>query len=891
MPLAQKELVNKALDDLVSNDIITPVQFSDYASPIVPVLKKDNSIRICVDFKQLNTQLDVEKYPLPRLDDILSVVGNNSFFCKLDLDQAYLQMCVAPKDQKYLVISTEKGLFKFNRLPFGLASAPAIFQRFIGQLLNNIEGVIVYLDDILICSPNKDIQLKRLKIVLSRLNNANVKLNVNKCIIDVDKLQFLGYVLSGDGVSPSKEKVRAIMEAPVPQNVSELQSFIGLITYYSRFIHKFSEILAPLYDLISKNVKFIWSAKCDASYKHVKKCISESKLLTCFKGNCNLILEADASPNGVGAVLIQVENNFERPLAFASKRLSAAERNYSQTDKEALALVFAVKKFRFYLLGRHFILKTDHRPLLGIFGRGKCIPTNANARLIRWSILLSQYNYDLVFKSGKSNVVADALSRLPMCSESDSDSPAEYIKMVQDLSFQNYSFNDICKLTKEDFVLKILINYLKFGWPKQDNICGEFSKIKNDLSLYEGAVLFRNRVIIPSKLRKEILDILHIGHNGILAMKEEARKTIFWPNISLDIEEKVKNCNNCSVNNFQKCLPKLQWPQSNKVWERIHIDYCGPVDNKYFLILVDSCSKFIDVHICNNMTSSSTIEFLRKSFSNFGIPSIIVSDNAQYFVSDEIKIFYKNNRIRLLNPAPYHPASNGLAERAVQTFKDGLKKFKSGSLMTRVSRFLYNYRRTIHSVTKKSPANMMFGRDFSSPINFSFDQNVIDSSMPTDNSSKFNINQAVFARNFGRGEKWLPGIIVDVKGLRNYVVKIMSNSGEMLWRRHADQLKSRYNDSDIDLKSRNFEFNAIPITLNYNDNTFDSSGNSGSNITENYDPILSDAPIINDAPIVSDDPIIDNVPSSSSVVKSEVIDSPRRSRSGRVIKPPSRLNV
>ena len=302
------------------------------------------------------------------------------------------------------------------------------------------------------CAKTPAEQYDRVKQVLTRLENSNVKLNIAKCVLNQSSVEFLGYVVSDKGISPSPTKVSAIENAPVPKNLNELQSFIGFVTYYSRFIHRFSDIMSPLYDLTQKNIKFVWTKRQQVAYDLIKKAICSSEILTCFSGKSKIIIETDASPVGVGCVLLQVENGIERPIAFSSKRLTKAEVNYSQTDREALALVFAVNKFKYYILGRNFELRTDHKPLLGLFGRNKCIPTNANSRLIRWSILLAQYDYDLYYKSGRTNHVADALSRLPIDDDTVTETPSEYISMIDSLDNFKFSFETIKELTKKDKV-------------------------------------------------------------------------------------------------------------------------------------------------------------------------------------------------------------------------------------------------------------------------------------------------------------------------------------------------------------------------------------------------------------------------------------------------------
>ena len=452
-------------------------------------------------------------------------------------------------------------------------------------------------------------------------------------------------------------------------------------------------------------------------------------------------------------------------------------------------------------------------------------------------------------------------------------------------------------MTKSDKVLSKLLGYVKFGWPSNDSYCAEYSHVKQDLSVHKDVVLFRNRIVVPSKIRPNILDLLHASHSGMVAMKAEARQTLWWPGISEDIEDRVKSCNQCIVAGNQKVQAPLKWEDTGKVWERVHIDYCGPIENKYLLVVVDSHSKFIDVFVCNSTSSSGTIECLRRCFANFGIPSKIVSDNAAYFVSDEIRKFYAQNNIELINPAPFNPSSNGLAERAVQTVKSGLKKFTVGSLNTRVSRFLYSYRRSVHSITKISPDQVMFNRKFKSPldINISEKKGEIVSEKVYDN--KFSVGQAIFAKNYGRGKQWLPGIVLEVRGMRNYVVKVFGDSGDFTWRRHIDQLKLRGIEPEkYDLSQED-------------DNT-----SSESMVV----PPMEDTP----APVVVAPQAIPNTelqeappPTESLGTPDEHVNSPEpqatpqsrlcaqrlnvspqstsehRTRSGRVVKPPSKLNL
>ena len=876
VPFHYRKLVEEALEKLVSDDIIEPVTSSTWAAPIVPVLKPDKkSMRICVDFKMLNKNIACDKYPLPKVDEILAVVGKSKIFSKIDLKDAYLQVSVDDESQDLLVVNTHKGLFKYKRLPFGLASSPAIFQRFMSQLLKDIDGVVAFLDDILIGGETKEEHDNRLDRVLRVFQKHNVAINKKKTVLNTNSIEYLGYIISGVGIKPSPKKLAAILEAPTPKSVGEVQSFLGMVTYYCRFVRNFSSVLAPLYDLLKKGSKFKWSSVEANAFCKVKEELANSDLLANFDSDHSVTVEVDASPVGIGCVLMQEMNGHERPVYFASKKLSSAESNYSQLDKEALALVYAVTKFKYFLLGRKFVIRTDHKPLLGLFGREKQIPVNANARVQRWALLLSQYDYDLRFKSGKENVVADALSRLPVCdSVLDSGTPAEYVNLVEGLENQNISYENVKKVTKNDPVLCKVLQCVKFGW-SSDPLLSEYASVKSDLSIFDNILLFRNRVVIPKDLRSDVLAQLHEGHNGISAMKAEARNWIWWPKLDQDISEVTKECSLCYKNFQNPQSVTLSWPETGKPWCRLHADYAGPIGENYFLIIVDSNTKFMDVHVTKSTSSAVTINLLRKTFSNFGLPDIIVTDNAPYFVSVEMEFFLKKNGIRHMTPAPYNPSSNGLAERGVKTFKEGLNKFSKGDIHTRICRFLYNYRRTIHSSTGKAPAELMFNRNFRGLVERIKPQGKKEKGLERNCSfekAEYEIDDAVFVKNFGKGKSWLEGKIIDVLGVRNYKVQL-KDFGNMTWKRHADQLMPRYTPKVEDECAfpKNNLCDGKPIVSNFPVDQAESQ--SSAEFRDNSD-------------IGEDVVISENKTSVTSYEEPQLL-----RRSTRVIKPPDRLDL
>ena len=344
--------------------MIEPVSFSDWAAPIVPVVKGDGTIRICGDYKlTVNAVAKTDSYPLPRIEDIFASLSNGKTFTKLDLAHAYQQIPVAEDTKKLTTINTHKGLFQYTRLPFGVASAPALFQRTMDSILQGLPHVCVYIDDILITGPTDEDHLKTLDEVLSRLEATGARLKREKCFFMKPHVEYLGHRISAEGLQPTDTKVKALKDAPVPRNVSQLKSFLGLLNYYGKFVPNLSTALAPLHLLLQKRVAWTWGPEQQHAFNQVKSALTSDRVLAHYDPSKKLILACDASPYGVGAVLShKLEDGSERPIAFASRSLAPAEKKYSQLDKEGLAIVFGVKRFHQYLVGRHFTILSDHKP-------------------------------------------------------------------------------------------------------------------------------------------------------------------------------------------------------------------------------------------------------------------------------------------------------------------------------------------------------------------------------------------------------------------------------------------------------------------------------------------------------------------------------------------------
>ena len=673
------------------------------------------------------------------------------------------------------------------------------------NLLQGISGVCVYIDDILITGSSEGEHLSNLARVLERLESAGMRLKKEKCKFLLPSVSYLGHVISSEGLQTDEAKVKAIVEAPEPQNIGELRSFLGMVNYYGKFLPDLATTLAPLYHLLRKHAHWRWRQKQRYAFHKVKDLLHSGRILTHFDDSLPLVLACDASPYGLGAVLSHVmPDGGEKPVGFASRTLTKAELNYSHLDKEALAIVFGVKKFNQYLQGRHFSIKTDHKPLTHIFGETRATPTLASGRIQRWALTLGGYNYAIQYREGKNMANADALSRLPLKTPPGQEGLRlpELVHLVEFLDSTPLSCTQVRVWTDHDPTLSRVRKWVQEGWPSQVSTDEQFQPYicrRDELSTEGGCVLWGNRVVLPKRGRKRALELLHDVHPGIVRMKSLARTYMWWPGMDKEIEHCVKDCTTCqSTRKMPPAVPLHPWARPSKPWSRIHVDYAGPLEGKVLLVIVDAYSKWMEVHATNSSTSATTIESLRKTFASLGLPQVLVSDNATAFTSEEFAEFLKKNGIRHMRAPPYHPSSNGLAERAVQTLKEGLKKCKGGSLETRISKFLLCHRITPHSSLGSSPAELMWGRtlrsrlDLLRPDTDKRAQQAIDRQrLAYDSSSpnrQFAINDTVYARNYGSGPQWLPGHIVDFQGTAMYVVKLRDNR-EMV--RHIDQLRPR----------------------------------------------------------------------------------------------------
>ncbi|XP_022799773.1 uncharacterized protein K02A2.6-like [Stylophora pistillata] len=433
-----------------------------------------------------------------------------------------------------------------------------------------------------------------------------------------------------------------------------------------------SPLISPLNQLLSKDTHWCWSKECQVSFQALKDTLASSNVLVPYNPKLGVQLAVDASPVGLGAVISHITaNGTERPIAYASRSLTKSERNYSVIEKEALAINFGIRKFQQFLYGCRFTLLTDHQPLTLFFGSKKAIPVVAASRIHRSAIQLSAYQFDIRYHRSKQDTNADALSRLP-CKGTDVglhlDEESEDVNRIQDARVP-INAKRLREDAARDPVLSRVIHFTLCGWPDKsevpDNLKSYFAK-RNDFTMEDGCLLRGTRVVIPAKHQETALAELHLSHPGIVRMKALARLHVWWPALDSDIEQLVGECETCQITHSKAPLTSDNpWMWPHRPWQRVHVDYCGPFLGGFFLVVVDAKSKWLEVIPMSSTTAQATADALRSLFAIHGLPKEIISDNGPQFVAQEFKDFIRHNHVKQILSAPYHPASNGKAEGAV----------------------------------------------------------------------------------------------------------------------------------------------------------------------------------------------------------------------------------
>lgn len=709
-PLLKK--VEEELKRLERHGIITRVtEPSDWCSGMVPVRKKDESVRVTIDYKRLNASVKRQQFMLPNLEDIAPKLAGAKFYTVLDAACGFFQFRLDPESSMLTTFITPFGRFRFNRLPMGISCAPEIFQEKMHNLLEDHEGCEVIMDDILIYGKTEEEHDRNLAKVLATIKASGMKLNRKKCHFKKSEISYFGHVIGHDGIKASPEKVRAIQDMEPPRDVGELRTLVGMLNYLGKFTPNLSSTLKPITELLKESSAWSWGPPQQQAFLKIKQQLSELPALDYYRPERETVVSADASSYGLGGVLLQRVDQHLVPIAYCSRTLTESEKRYAQIEKECLASVWACEKFEKYLVGLpEFELLTDHKPLVPLISTkdlDQC-PVRCQRLLMR----LMRFNPRVRHVPGKELVIADALSRRPIPHrKEDEEKVAEIFEFIDSVraSWPTTSkyLEKIKQATARDPVLQKVASYIAGGWPKHQSAVSlpvqPYLQVQDQLSVVDGLVTHGSRLVIPESLKEDVLEKLHESHQGRGKCRERAGTSVWWPGIGQDINTVVEACSYCIENGpAQRHEPLMPTSLPGRPWEKVAADLCELNQRKY-LITVDYYSRWIEIDLLGSTTSSAVIGKFKRIFATHGIPDVMMSDNGPQFSSDEFASFANEYGFAHSTSSPHMPQANGLAERAVQTAKRVLSQPNS-------DRALLNYRDTPHAATGVSPAEALMGR-------------------------------------------------------------------------------------------------------------------------------------------------------------------------------------
>ena len=703
--------VKEELDKMERADIISKVtQPTDWCSPIVPVIKKNGRIRICIDLKRLNKAVKRPHYMLPNLDDIAPALKDSKLFTTLDASSGFLQIPLEQSSALYTTFITPFGRYCCNRLPFGITSGPEEFQRKASELLEGLEGAHVIMDDILIHGKTLAEHDARLDAVLKRVEASGLKLNREKCQIRKPELTYFGHTVGSSGIKPQPDKIRAIEELPTPKCVTELRSALGMINYLAKFTPSLSSMTKPLTELLKSGVAWYWGQPQRDAFAKVKAAICKAQELAYYDVTKPTVVSADASSYGLGAVILQQSEAGLQPVAFCSRTLTAAERRYAQIEKECLASVWACEKFSRYLIGLDsFELLTDHKPLVPLMSTKNL--DQAPIRCQRLLMRMMKFNPNVRHVPGKDLVVADGLSRCPLPhssqDEKSTEEIVEHVDAIQALwPVSHDRLEAIRQATRQDQDLQIILKYILHGWPSKSSVpvhLQEYLPHRGELSLVNGIITYQDRILIPSAMQADMLARLHESHQGISKCLENARSCIWWPGMSKQVKEMIDRCMECREHRpAQRKQPLIPTDLPSRPWEKVSADLCEH-EGKSYIVLIDQYSRWIDVKLLTSTSTAAVISRVKDVIATHGVMDTLKSDNGPQFVSREFQKFAAQYGFNQDTSSPHFHQANGEAESAVKVAKKIISQADPHLA-------LLNYRSTKHSATGVSPAEALMGR-------------------------------------------------------------------------------------------------------------------------------------------------------------------------------------
>lgn len=670
----------------------------DFLNPILPVKKSNGNWRICLDSRRLNQVTKRDDFPFPSMTNILHRIKKSKFFSIIDLSESYYQVPLEESSKGKTAFRTNNGLYRFSVMPFGLSNAPATMARLMKKVLgHDLEPyVYVYLDDTIIATEDFNSHLQLIKIVAERFRKAGLTINVQKSNFCQTKIKYLGYIVSDQGLSVDPAKITPIIDYPTPKSVKDVRRLLGLAGFYQKFIPQYSGITTPITDLLKKGKKILWTDEAETAFTKLKSALISAPILANPDFSLPFIIETDSSDQAIGAVLTQNQNGERKCLAYFSKKLSSTQRRYSATERECLAVLLSIENFRHFVEGTHFIIQTDAMSLT--FLQSMSIESKS-PRIARWALKLSKYDVTFQYKKGTDNISADFLSR--GVNQISMNVPDSYITGLRDQ------------------IMKHPDRYKDFK-VVDDKI---YKYITNSTGLEDSG--FKWKLVVPSSQRRGVMAEIHQeAHLGFVKTLGKIRERFYWPKMSADIKRFCTTCEVCkesktdNVNTRPVCGKRKL---CSRPWEMISLDFLGPYPrskkgNVWCLVVTDFYSKFIMVQCMRTATSQAVCTFLENMvFSVFGVPSILISDNATVFTSNTFENLLKTYQVTHWNLAVYHPGPNP-TERVNRVIVTAIRcclnqKSSHKEWDEDIHKIAMAIRTSVHDSTGFTPYFLNFGRN------------------------------------------------------------------------------------------------------------------------------------------------------------------------------------
>lgn len=867
IPLKLINPLKNKLHEMEKNKIICKLdEPSEWVSKLVIVEKPNKDLRLCLDPQELNKNIVQDYFVIPTLDDLSSKLANKEYFTVLDLKEGFWQVELEEASSRICAFSTPFGCYRFLRLPYGINVSCEVFQRFNNKYFGDIEGVHIYVDDILIAAKTLEEHDSILEKVIQRAKEINVRFNPDKLQYRVNNVKYIGHMFSKDGVSVDDSRISAIINYEIPKNQKDLQRYLGMINYLRNYIPNLAEISTPLRELLKKKNDWCWLPIHNEVIKKLNEIITNTPVLKNFDETKSIVIQTDASKSALGSCLLQ-----GNPVCFASKSLTPTECMYSQIEKEFLSILFSCKKFHTYIYGRKVKVITDHKPLVSIMK--KPISDIPSARLQRIKLKLMKYKLEVVHSPGKDMHIADALSRACNNIEIENHTDNSLNEIIHTLNISDVRKMEFEKETENDVVLRELRNVCKMGWPNNKNKVNETIKFywskQNNIFLENNLLFYDNRIMVPSSMRIKMINLVHESHFGINKSVKRAKSLMYWPNMSQDIENVIVKCKICEkfqANNAKEKLISHELP--DLPFQKVGADILEFAGYDY-LVVVDYFSNWIDLVKLRSKQAVEIIYRLKNIFAVHGIPELLISDNMP-FNSYEFREFCKAWNFQLTTSSPTYAQSNGLSEKAVGISKNILRKSKESNIDWQIA--LLEYRNSPLTGLNMSPAQILFSRTCRTKIPISASllkprtyENIKDLLIENDKKSKINYDKTAKDRNYEfqagenvvyrKGNCWEPAVIIEKsKTPRSYIIKDENNRVK---RRNKFHLKKSHNTPKFRELGRESFLN--PYLNNFNSQT-------------NHKPSAT----------------IDNQ-SKNIVVSNETAGDLPRTRYGRIIRQPDRF--